>query len=110
MVGQMNYSHASFAFWKTGVYQDVFQIGVLLFAADAHIDKVVAHGMNQAYSESGCIIIGKMMSLDKKPFAVVLNRGIQGVPLVIVGPNRIYYDSLNGDEFRVYIPNGYLNH
>jgi hypothetical protein len=102
-------SHASMAFIRTGVYGDVYQIGVLLFHNDAHFDKVAVHNMGYMSEDSGCIIVGKMVNSSKKPFAAVLNRGIQGLPMVVVGPNRIYYDSLNGEEFKILVPNGYAN-
>ena len=50
-----------------------------------------------------------MVCPDKKPFAAVLNRNKVGIPMVILGPNRIFYDALNGDEFKILIPSGYNN-
>ena len=102
-------THASFAFFRTGMHGDAFKIGVLLFQNDAHFDKVAVQTTGYASSESGSIIIGKMLNSTKKPVAVVLNRTVQGVPMTVVGPNRIYYDSLNGEEFKVHVPSGYCN-
>jgi hypothetical protein len=93
MLGTMNFSHASFALVRPGgVYQDVYQIGVLLFKADAHIGPIVQHNMSYPTQDSGCILVGKITSQDKKPYAIVLNRGVPNLPMVVVGPNRIYYD------------------
>lgn len=82
---------------------------MLLFTAEATIDKVVEQGMNSNSANSGCIIVGKMLDVNKRPFAAVFNRGKQDCPMVVVGPNRIYFDYMNGDEFKIFIPNGYSN-
>lgn len=29
--------------------------------------------------------------------------------MVVVGPSQIFFDALNGDEFKIFIPNGYNN-
>lgn len=54
-------------------------------------------------------MIGKMVNQFKKPYAIVLNRGVQGCQMVVVGPNRIYFDRTSGDEFKVLVPCGYAN-
>ena len=75
LVGVSTSTHASFAFRQTGVHQDVYQIGVLCFQAEAHIDKVIEVGLTYQTRDSGYIIVGKVTNPAKKPFAAVLNRG-----------------------------------
>ena len=41
-----------------------------------------------------------------KPCMVVLNRGDNSQ--CIVGPNQIYYDASDGDEYKVCVPRDYL--
>ena len=53
-------------------------MAVLLFYSDAHVVNVLKHGMNTISGNSGCIVLGKMMDNDKKPFAAVLNRSKPG--------------------------------
>ena len=53
-------------------------MAILLFSSDAHVDKVLWHGMNIVSGYSGCIVLGKMIDNDKKPFAAVLNRSKKG--------------------------------
>lgn len=49
--------------------------------------------------------MGRVVDTGSVPCFVVLNRGMSSQ--TIIGPNRIYYDSLNDDEFKVFLPHGY---
>lgn len=101
-------THASFAFVRTtGIQSDVFRIGVMLFQNDAHFDKVAV--LRSGLGSDDSFFIGKMVNSAKKPVAAVLNRNISGLPMTVIGPNRIYYDSLNGEEFKIYLPAGYAH-
>jgi hypothetical protein len=84
------------------VHNDVFQIGVLLWKSSASVDKVLERSHQQ---DGSTIILGRVTDSSSVPCFVVLNRGTQ--TQTVIGPNRIYYDSLNGDEFKVHLPHGF---
>ena len=58
-------------------------------------------------ADSGYIVVGKVTGISKKPFAAVFNRG--KASMAVVGPNRFFYDSLNGEEFKIFVPSNYNN-
>jgi hypothetical protein len=81
---------------------DVFKIGVLLWKSSASVERVLERSHQQ---DNSTIILGRVTDRFSVPCIVVLNRGKQ--TQTVIGPNRIYYDSLNGDEFKVFLPHGY---
>ena len=69
------------------------------------VDKVLTY--QTTTGQVGCIILGKVLSSDQKPCFVVLNRSKDYS--CIIGPNKIYYDALSSQEYKVIVPPGYLN-
>ena len=49
-----------------------------------------------------------MLDSGIKPCFALLNRDDASLQSV-VGPNQIYYDATNGEDYKVLIPAGYLN-
>lgn len=102
ILSQSSNTHIAISLNQTGIQGDVFQIGVLIWKSCASVDKVLERSHLQ---DSSTIILGRVTDTSSVPCFVVLNRGKQ--TQTIIGPNRIYYDSLNGDEFKVLLPQGF---
>lgn len=68
----------------------------------ASVDKVLERSHQQ---DRSTIVMGRVVDSATIPCFVVLNRGKNSQ--TVIGPNRIYYDSLSGDEFKVFLPHGY---
>jgi hypothetical protein len=49
--------------------------------------------------------MGRVLDLEYVPCFAVLNRGRQ--TQCILGPNRIYFDPLNGSDYRILLPKNY---
>lgn len=96
------YSHISLTLKQTGLQGEFYNIGVLLFRAAFTIERVF-----ESQQGEGAIITGKVIDTSLKPCMVVLNRGDPNLHCII-GPNRIYYDATNGDDYKVHVPNDYL--
>ena len=102
LVTQSHYTHISLTLRQNGQHGEVYSIGVLLFKSAFTIEKVF-----EGQQGEGAIITGKVLDPSLKPCMVYLNP--QDVNLsCILGPNRIYYDASNGDDYKVYVPNNYL--
>ncbi len=54
------------------------------------------------------MIVGRILDPSLKPCMAVINRDDHNLHCV-VGPNRIYFDSSDGDEYKIHIPSDYLN-
>jgi len=98
------FTHVSIGFNQTGTNNNVFQIGVLLLQSHVSVDKIFERSTNLAH-DSGCLIVGKVLDTSVKPVFVVINREHQG-QMCTVGPDRIFYDSLSGEEFKVILKSG----
>ena len=81
---------------------DVFQIGVLFFRATITVEKVF-----ESANGEGAIIAGRVLDSNLKPCMSVLNRD-DGREMCIIGPNRIYYDASNGEDYKIHVPADYL--
>ena len=75
---------------------------MLLFKSAFTIEKILEGQQNE-----GSIISGKVLDTSLRPCIVYLNSNDANLQCVI-GPNRIYYDPTNGDDYKVYIPCEYL--
>jgi len=73
-----------------------------LWKSCASIDKVLERSHQH---DMGTIIMGRVVDSTTMPCFIVLNRGKNSQ--TVIGPNRFYYDSLNGDEYKVYLPHGF---
>ena len=102
LVASNAHTHISMAVKLTGLKGDVFQIGVFLFRASLTIEKVL-----ECTNGEGAIIVGRLLDSNLKPCFAVLNRDDRGMQC-IVGPNRIYYDATDGDEYKIFVPSDYL--
>ena len=51
-------------------------------------------------------MIGRVIDPNIKPCFAVVNRGKQ--TQAILGPSAFFFDSLIGNEFKIYLPTGYL--
>ena len=102
LVTSKQYTHVSMNLKQTGLQKDVFQIGVLLFKANFSIEKIY-----ETQNRDSALIAGRVIDPAFKPCMVVLNRD-QGELQCVLGPNRIYYDSSDGDEYKVWVPADYL--
>lgn len=56
----------------------------------------------------GTVIVGRVLDSSLKPCMAVLNRDENNLQCV-VGPNRIYFDPSDGDEYKIHVPNNYLS-
>lgn len=63
--------------------------------------------MLESQQGDGAIISGKVLDSSLRPCISVLNRYDANMSCV-VGPNRIYYDASNGDDFKIHVPCDYL--
>ena len=85
---------------QSGVHGNVFQIGILTLSQSFSVDKVLTY--NDASNKMGAVVVGKVIEADLKPCMIVLNRNKKAP--CIIGPNRIYYDALQSQEFKVLVP------
>ena len=97
------YTHVCMGLNKNG---DLHQIGVLLFKADLTLEKVHEQ-MDSSLGATGYIIAGRALQIDVKPYMVVMNRGTANQ--CVLGPNRIYFDPMDGEQFKVLVPSDYLH-
>ena len=73
-----------------------------MFKAAFTIERVL-----ESQQGEGAIVTGRVIENNLKPCMVVINRDDPNMHCII-GPNRIYYDATNGDDFKVHVPNDYL--
>jgi hypothetical protein len=95
------FTHIGIAILKTGLSSNVYQIGIILYKAVLTIDKI----LERTQVERNAIIMGKVIDPEYVPCFAVLNRGRQ--TQCILGPNRIYYEPLNGIDYRILLPQNY---
>lgn len=102
LVNSNLFTHVGIALNKSGLHSDVYQIAVLMFKARVTVDKV----LERAHSERNCIIFGRVLDTDFLPCYAVINRGRPSQ--TIIGPNRVYYDPLAANDFRIHVPHEYF--
>ena len=93
------YTHVSFGLQRTGLHQDVYQIGVLTFKASFTIEKL----LHRNHAQSSCMIFGRVLDPELQPSHCVINRDKRD--MTVLGPNRIYYDNKFGNDFRIFCSN-----
>ena len=87
---------------QTGQQGEVFSVGVLLFKSAFTIEKIL-----QGQQGEGAVISGKVLETSLKPCMVYLNPHDVNLSCIL-GPNRIYFDATNGDDYKVHVPDNYL--
>ena len=74
-----------------------------MFKSGIHFEKIITTPSDR----QSCIVVGRVLDQDIKPCFAVINRGLE--TQAVISPGQFYYDSLQGEEFKMFVTPSQLN-